>query len=84
MDHISKAAVSLKTSEDLHDFHGRALSAVIQSHPHGSKRLLTALANQLQMEGTVRMARQKDATDVGQIIELSPKSIDVKPRRDRS
>ena len=29
MDHISKAAISLKTGEDLHDFHGRALSAVI-------------------------------------------------------
>ena len=29
MDNISKAAISLKTDEDLHDFHGRTLSVVI-------------------------------------------------------
>ena len=65
MDSICQTAIKVKTGEDLHDFHERALSALIKSHPHGSKRIMTTLANQLQMEGTVRIARAKDAVDVG-------------------
>lgn len=42
---IEQVAIKHKTSEDMHDFHHRAVDAAIKSHPHVSKRILTQLVN---------------------------------------
>jgi hypothetical protein len=46
MQKITRTAVDLKQSEDMHRFHTQALQALIRLHPHASKRILTSLSNQ--------------------------------------
>ena len=45
----------------------QALTSLVNLHPHASKRLMTQISNQFEMEGLVRWARYKDAVHIGEI-----------------
>ena len=66
---IASTAQDVKTSEALHQFHQQSLTALVNLHPHASKKIMNSLSNQYQLEGHIRTARYKDAINVGEIRE---------------
>ena len=56
------------------NFFDKSVDSLIKLHPHASKKILSQLGINLQMEGCMRTARYKDAIEIGEVTQDIEKS----------
>ena len=67
MRDIIKTSTSLREQQEMKNFFDTSINSLIKLHPHASKKILSQLGVNLQMEGCMRTARYKDAIEVGEV-----------------